>query len=136
MTTEHDPVETTLIQQAAADSLRQLRESGSSGGRFVKSGGDIFYVVVRFDRKNAVLVPHLSRERMSELRDKVHHGYNLLASEAMEVFAHYGEPVEEQRKRCPVCRGDGTNGVRGHDIGFAGVCVICNGTGCEVAKSD
>ena len=89
MTTEHDPVETTLVMQAAADSLRQLRESGSAGGRFVKSGGDIFYVVVRFERKDAVDRPRLSRERLTECCSKINadeHCRNLLYAATQEII--------------------------------------------------
>lgn len=59
----------------------------------------------------------MTPDRLTELRSKVHHGYNLLASEAREVFSHYGEPIEEGRKRCDVCGGGGFT------------CRACDGTG-------
>lgn len=72
----------------------------------------------------------MTPDRLAELRSKVEHGYNLLASEAREVFAHYGEPIEEARKRCERCGGD-------CDVWVNGMwerCELCQGTGYEVAK--
>lgn len=133
---EHDPVEETLIQQAAADSLRQLREHGSSGARFVKSGRDVFMVIVRYDRKGLVDVPQISRERLAELVSKVSHGFNLINPEAREVFEHFGVVVE-QRKRCEACDGTG-HGLPSHDIDgrivFMTECGSCSGSGYEVRR--
>jgi hypothetical protein len=47
-------------------------------------------------------------ERLAELRDKSWHGYSVLADEAAEVFAHYGEPLPDKRVRCHACDGEGT----------------------------
>lgn len=75
----------------------------------------------------------MTTERLTELRSKVHHGFNLLASEAREVFAHYGEPIDEQMKRCEVCGGAGGFPMS-HMVQHVFMCTDCNGTGYEVAK--
>jgi len=82
----------------------------------------------------------MTPERLAELRDKVRHRFNLLPDEAREVFAHYGEPIEQPRERCAACGGEGKR-----DIGLAQCalpecdchltkCDSCKGTGYEVAK--
>lgn len=99
------------------------------------------------DQQEAIAsADHEQRLRIAELRSKVHHGYNLLASEAREVFAHYGEPIEAARKRCEHCGGSGwmwwheLQNHAGHDPASLVVddtrydCDACDGTGYEVAK--
>lgn len=132
---EHDPVEEALIQQAAADSLRQLREHGSSGARFVKSGGDVFMVIVRYDRKGLVDVTQVSRDRLAELVSKVSHGYNLINSEAREVLEHFGAAVET-RKRCDACGGKGSTCMDDKYLGrtICLECGACDGAGYKVRK--
>lgn len=76
----------------------------------------------------------MTPDRLSELRSKVHHGYNLLASEAREVFEHYGEPIEPHRKRCERCNGEGRHVAHDHGAGSMYECLKCQGTGYEVSK--
>ena len=69
----------------------------------------------------------MTPERLEELRSKVKHGFNLINSEAREVFEHFGESIDP-RKRCEDCAGVGE--VWG--IGGYMRCPSCNGTRYEV----
>ena len=60
----------------------------------------------------------MTPERLAEIRYRVYLGYNLLAAEAREVFAHYGEPIQPLAKRCEVCEGEG--------------CEVCGGEGTVI----
>lgn len=75
----------------------------------------------------------MTPERLDELRDKVRHGYNLLASEAREVFENYGEPIDPQRARCQACGGEGDRWYArpswGPDSRERLACDACRGTG-------
>lgn len=79
----------------------------------------------------------MTPERFAELRDKVAHGYNLINSEAREVFEAYGDPIEPQA-RCQACGGEGSIAPTGERTALGYVdsyvydpiqCEACNGTG-------
>lgn len=40
----------------------------------------------------------MTPERLDELRSKVEHGFNLINSEAREVFEHYGVAVPQLKR--------------------------------------
>lgn len=71
----------------------------------------------------------MTPERLTELRDKVRHGYNLLAAEAREVFQHFWEPIEPPRARCRKCGGEGFAGRWHVDSVIRVPCDACCGTG-------
>lgn len=73
----------------------------------------------------------MTPDRLAELRSKVEHGYNLINSEAREVFEHFGYKVP-QRKRCRKC--DGIGYVDGGYVCDCIPCLTCDGTGYEVKR--